>query len=71
MFSYVSKAQGRDPELGDDADLYVEKGSLVEWMEELWEQLVEFAKEDVLGSEPSFAEFLEDFEIVPVRLVED
>ena len=71
MYSYVSKAQGRDPELGDDADLYVEKGSLAEWMEELWEQLVEFAKEDVLGSDPAFAKFLEDFEVVPVRLIED
>lgn len=72
MYSYVSKARGRDPKPGDDSELYIEKGSLLEWMEELVEQLREFAHEDDACDEnPALKKYLEEFEIVPVRLVQD
>lgn len=71
MYSYVSKAQGRDPRAGDEADLHIEKGSLSEWMEELWEQLEACAADEVSRSGPGLAKFLEKFEIIPVKLVED
>lgn len=69
MYSYIPKNPKREVRPGDAVDLYIEKGSLSEWMEELEEQLVDFARSDQDDCDASLLSLVESLEIVPVRLV--